>query len=106
MNCYSIKVKREYLDKSVCREEARRIIREGHIKGMSEGQLAREIFFHALIYYACGDRRMFRRLKEHADPIDLTDGGDTMFRKAAFAASWMIPAALIGKIHRKGKDNK
>ena len=43
MRTYSIKVRKEFLSKDVCMEEARNIISEGRISGMSELQLAREI---------------------------------------------------------------
>ena len=100
MKTYSISVKREYLDKSVCLAEAGRILREGHIECMTEGQLAKEIFFHTLVYYACDRYGMLPGLKEHADPIDLEDRGDRLHRRIAFAASWAIPVRLLRRMRR------
>ena len=87
----SIDVRREFLNREECREEARRLLSECSVTGMSELQLAREIYFHALVYYFCERTGRFRRFKEHADPIDLDDWGDSGFRKVMFAAFWNMP---------------
>lgn len=87
---FSVNVRREFLNKDACIDEARRIISEGRISGMSEIQLAREIYFHALAYFLCGNRRALRIIKKHADPIDLRDGGDRLPMRLLFAASWKI----------------
>ena len=97
MKVYSIPVEHRFLDRSECLAEAGRIIEDGHIECMTARQIAREIYFHTLVYYACARLGAGARLKEHADPIDLCDGGDTRLRRAAFAASWMIP---VKKLHR------
>ena len=104
MKSISIEVKPEYLDKSVCRAEARRLIESGEVERMTEEQLAREISFHALVYYAVGDRPMFRRLKEHANPIDIDSGGDTPLRQGFFTASWAIPQEFMRNLLRKLRD--
>ena len=86
----SIGVKREFLKKETCIDEARRILSAGKIRNMSELQLAREIYFHALAFYFCERTGLFRKMRMHADPIDLHDGGDTPLRRFMFAASWII----------------
>ena len=90
MRTYSIKVRKEFLSKDACMEEARKIISEGRISGMSELQLAREIYSHALAFYISDKVFFLHWVKKYADPIDMRDGGDTPFRRFAFASSWII----------------
>ena len=90
MKTYSIKVRKEFLRKDACMEEARKIISEGRISGMSELQLAREIYSHALAFYISDKVFFLHWVKKYADPIDMRDGGDTPFRRFAFAASWIM----------------
>ena len=90
MKTYSIKVRKEFLRKDACMEEARKIISEGRISGMSELQLAREIYCHALAFFLCDKILPLRWVKKYADPIDMQDGGDKPHRRAAFAASWIM----------------
>ena len=92
MSNITIKGRKELLNKDECIAVARKLLSEGHINNMNEIQLAREIRFHALAYYFCERTGLLKRMKAHADPIDLNDGGDTGFRKAVYAASWKIPA--------------
>ena len=87
---YSIQVKREYLNKTACLKEARRLIFEEGLCRMSEMQAAREIYFHAAVFYFCERTGLFPGFKEHADPIDLCDGGDTPFRKVCFYVCWIL----------------
>ena len=88
MGRLSIKVKKEFLKKEACMEEARKIISEGRISGMSELQLAHEIYFHALAFFFFEKVFFLRWVNKYADPIDMRDGGDTPFRRFVFAASW------------------
>ena len=71
-------------------DEARKILSEGKIKNMSELQLAREIYFHALAFYFCEKTGWFPWIKSHASPIDMKDGGDNILSRTVFAASWII----------------
>ena len=84
----SVNVRREYLNKQFCREEARRLVRDGLLSGMSERQIAKELYFHAIVFYFCDKTGRFGQLKAKADPIDLCDGGDTKLRRAAYSAAW------------------
>ncbi len=86
----SIRVKREFLKKESCINEARRILSEGKIRKMSELQLAREIYFHALAFFFCERTGMFRFVKKHADPIDMVDGGDRLIMRLLFYIAWII----------------
>ena len=90
MNTLSIRVKKEFLSKEACMEAAREIVSEGKIHGMSELQLAREIYFHALAFFFCEKVSLLRWVKKFADPIDMQDGGDTPFRRFIFAVSWIL----------------
>ena len=91
MSKISIPVRRAFLNKRTCRREAKRILSEGLINGMSEMELAREIYFHALAFYFCEKTGLFPEIKKHADPIDLRDDGDTDFRRSVFALLWHVP---------------
>jgi len=86
----SIRVKREFLNKDECLREAKAILSEGKISGMSEKQLAREIYSHALAFFVCDKIPPLRWIKRYADPIDMQDGGDKPFRRAMFTASWIM----------------
>ncbi len=90
MKVLSLNVRKEFLNKDVCMEEARKIVSERKISGMSELQLAHEIYFHALAFFICDKFFFLRWIKRFADPIDMQDGGDTPLRRLIFAASWII----------------
>lgn len=90
MKTLSIKVKNAFLSKDICMEKAREIISKGRISGMSELQLAHEIYFHALAFFFCEKVLLLRWVKRFADPIDMCDGGDTPFRRFVFAAFWIM----------------
>ena len=90
MSKLSIKVKKEFLKKEACMEAARKIVSEGSISGMSELQIAHEIYFHALASFFCEKVLFLHWIKKYADPIDMRDGGDTPFRRFIYAASWIM----------------
>lgn len=100
MNISSLDVRREFLDKKACLDEARRILREGIITGMSEKQLASEIYFHALAFFFCERTGLLPGIKWHAHPIDLNDGGDILRRRIIYAATWRLPIRFK-KNHKK-----
>ena len=86
----TVSVRKEFLNKDICLVEARKIISEGKVINMNEHQLAREIYFHALAFFFCGKTGLMRKMKTHADPINLHDGGDTLLRRFVYASSWTI----------------
>ncbi len=86
----SISVRKEFLKKDFCLAEARKIISEGKVSNMSELQLAREIYFHALAFFFCERTGLMNWIKKHADPIDIHDGGDFLLMRIVFAFFWMI----------------
>lgn len=101
MKISSLDVRKDFLDKKACLNEARRILREGIISGMSEKQLASEIYFHALAFFFCEKTGLFRGMKEHAHLIDLDDGGDILRRRIIYAAAWKIPTNIRKRHTRK-----
>ena len=95
MKVLSVNVRKDFLNKKVCMDEARKIISEKKISGMSELQLAREIYFHALAFFICDKIFFLRWIKRFANPIDMQDGGDTPLRRVIFAAFWIITKGKI-----------
>ena len=86
----SIPVRPEFLNKDACLEEARKLQSEGHLNAMTEKQIAREIYSHAVVYYYCDRTGRFPFLKGRANPIDMRDGGDILPSRIAFAALWAL----------------
>lgn len=86
----SIPVRREFLDKQECLNEARKLLREETVRGMNEKQIARELYSHAVVFYFCERTGKFPFLREHANPIDMRSGGDIPLMRAAFAMCWML----------------
>lgn len=101
----SLDVKREYLNRKVCMDEARRLLRDGAVTGMSVRQLAGEIYFHAVAFYMSEKIGNLPRIRSHAETIDIDDGGDTSFRRVVYGATWRLaklkPKCLGHKTHRK-----
>ena len=101
LKTWHIRMNRMYLSKQVCLQKAKKIIQGGHIDGMSELQIAQEIYFHACAYYTCRALEKhhihFRKIIEAADPIDIADGGDYPMRQAVYRLWWYLP-------HRKGQN--
>lgn len=101
----SLDVKREYLNRKVCMDEARRLLREGAVTGMSVRQLAGEIYFHAVAFYMSEKIGNLPRIRSHAETVDIDDGGDTRFRRAVYGATWRLaklkPKRLGHKTPRK-----
>ncbi len=80
----------DFLDKKNCLAEADRIIKERKIEGMSRLKIAKEIYFHAVVFDFCMRTGNFGWLMKHADPVDLEDGGDTRFRRFWFDLVWRL----------------
>ena len=101
----SLDAKRAYLNRKVCMDEARRLLRDGAVTGMSVRQLAGEIYFHAVAFYMSEKIGNLPRIRSHAETIDIDDGGDTSFRRAVYGATWRLaklkPKCLGHKTHRK-----
>ena len=89
-----IHIRKEFLNRESCLAEARRILAEKLLDGMTEEQIAREIYTHALAFYFCERTGLFPWIKKHADPVDLCDGGDRMIMKQAFDTAWALPLRM------------
>ncbi|MBQ1466955.1 MAG: hypothetical protein IIZ27_00605 [Solobacterium sp.] len=98
---YSIPMSDVYLSKDICRKKARQILQDRFIEGMTERQIASEIYFHSAAYYTCVFLEKFHirinYIKKKADPIDLADNGDTGFRRILYRIIWALPEV-------RGKD--
>lgn len=83
------------LSRDFCLKKAEEIGENGLITGMTRSQIACELYFHSYIYHVClllaKHRIQLKWLLAHADPIDLSDGGDTLFRRAVFRMWWYMP---------------
>lgn len=85
-----------YRNKTTCRQLARRLIDNGKVTGMTQLQIAQEVFAHAVAYYSESTLRdipgigdsIADYLVEHAEIVDIADGGDTTIRRAAYSVIW------------------
>lgn len=83
-------VKDRYRTKEACLAEADSIIDDGLITEMTRMEIAREIYFHAKVLRFCQKTGMLPSVEEHADPIELRDGGDTFFRRIIYRLVWSL----------------
>lgn len=88
----------KYRKKSNCLGEAQSLLSRGIVTGMTELEIGKEIFAHAVAYYAAptlanipgiGDD-IKEYLTSHAETIDIADGGDTTARKLAYNVIWAV----------------
>ena len=91
----SLSPRREYLNKSYCLNYSKNLISRGMVKDMTPLEVAQEIYAHTVMYYAYSSYRFVgigedirRELLEHANPIDIEDGGDSFGRKAVYGIIW------------------
>ena len=99
----NIGMRPEYADKKQCRAFARDIIAKKQITGMTERQLAAEIYTHGYIYYRFEklpgflkrSKTALRIYRSCANGVDLADDGDKWYRKAAYRLIWFLPAFAI-----------
>lgn len=92
---YAVSMSGKYKNKDNCLSKATQIINNGYITGMTKLQIAQEIYAHAIIYYNAdaarsliGNEDVFGYLMDHANPVNLEDGGDTWARRMAYSAIW------------------
>lgn len=88
-----LKVDRRYLNKSYCLEAAATLIDTEGLLKMDIRECAYEIYAHTVAYYFAEKLKKFNMkldwLISHANPIDLEDGGDKPWRKAAYRVLWL-----------------
>ena len=93
----SIPNDKKYLIKENCLDEARKLVTSGKID-MEIKECAKEIFAHAVVLYSTSMIKPIadkcKYIKEHADPIDLEDGGDTPERQRMYRLIWdVVPSS-------------
>lgn len=89
-----------YLSQEVCKEKAADILKKKEVKGMSAIEIAQEIYAHACCFYGIStlkklgiDSKLIEDIYKRADPVDITDNGDTPKR--------VIIYTLIGNLSPK-----
>lgn len=93
----------KYRNKNNCLGEAQNLISRGMVARMTQDQIAREIFAHAVAYYAAPTlgnipgigQDIKDYLISHAETIDIMDGGDTAVRQAAYNVIWAFTGDSI-----------
>ena len=90
MKKFSISADGRFLNKKNCIEEADRILANRHVEGMSRTRLAKEIYFHASVYDFCTRTGRLNWFRARANPIDLNDGGDRLFRRVCYHLYWRL----------------
>ena len=90
------RVSERFLNKAACLTHARILILNGYITGMTEQQIAEEVFAHAVCYYWYDPNGNFFKsnalskelYEKAADGIYIQNGGDTAVRKAFYTLVW------------------
>lgn len=90
-----VPLEKGFSNKKNCMKKAQEILDKGLITGMTQKQLAQEIFAHAMCFQmATVAEKMGFKNKEfdylllHADPVDLCDNGDTRERREIYTLIW------------------
>lgn len=89
----NLKMKADYYKKNECLREAKAIIENNQITGMSVRQLAAEIYTHAKVYYSFPclpeiirkTKFMQKAFRSAANGIDLEDNGDKFSRRICYS---------------------
>jgi len=87
----------KYRKKHNCLKKARALLDKGKVTGMTELEIGKEIFAHAVAYYAAPKlsqipkvgERIRDYLMDHAKVIDIEDGGDKFPLKVIYDAIWV-----------------
>ena len=90
------KVSERFLNKEACLVHGRILILNGYITGMTEQQIAEEVFAHAVCYYWYDPNGNFFKsnpiskelYEKAADGIHIQDGGDTLVRRTFYTLVW------------------
>lgn len=98
----NLPMSKDYLKKSNCNAKAKELIDSGQVTGMSQVQIAQEIYAHAFCYYAASalidagiDAAIVEDIKSKGEVIDIANGGDTVLRQAAYLLIWAITEPVI-----------
>lgn len=98
----NLPVSKDYLKKSTCKSKAKELIDSGQVTGMSQIQIAQEIYAHAFAYYAAStlidagiDAAIVEDIKSKAEVIDIANNGDKPSRQAAYLLIWAVTEPVI-----------
>ena len=92
----NIPITEDMLSKNYCLQRAGEIKASGQITGMSQQQIAEEIYAHAVVYYygsaaeSATGLDLSSVLDHTRDGIDLCNGGDSWKRKMLYKAIWKM----------------
>ena len=96
----SLAMSSSYLSKDVCLDKADILIRSYQVREMSKYSIAKEIYAHAVMYYASPAAAiilgpvvgipLLDYIRSHGNPIDIADGGDTASRQVIYNAIWNL----------------
>ncbi len=86
----AVSVDTVFLNKSYCRTYANRLLAYEMVKGMTQQEIAEELFAHAVMYYANYkyDDSISQYFVSHSREINIADGGDSWARKYAYKYIW------------------
>ena len=85
----------ELLSKDYCKTKAQNLIDDGSVTGMTQLQIAQELYAHAVAHYVgtaiqnCGVDMSFL-LKHTNDGCQIDDNGDTCKRRIAYSVVWTL----------------
>lgn len=93
---------KSYLKKSVCNKKAKELIDSGQVTGMTQSQIAEEIYAHAFCYYASSilidagiDPDAVKSIKSKAEKIYIGDGGDSTSRMTIYFLIYAISEPAV-----------
>ena len=91
----ALPMKKGYLNKTTCKNTAARLIKNKSVTGMSKQAIAEEIFAHAQLFFRAAGLNMagvdigiINEIAEHAEVVNIDDGGDKWYRRVAYTALW------------------
>ena len=98
----NLPMNKDYLKKSNCKSKAKELIDSGQVTGMSQLQIAQEIYAHAFCYYAASalidagiDADIVEDIKSMGEVVDIANNGDTAWRQAAYLLIWAVTEPVV-----------
>lgn len=90
-----LKTTKSYLNKNTCLAEASHLIERRIVTGMTQLQIAKEIYAHAFIKYKyislpkwVKNMSGMKDIYNRASYVDIDNGGDTAVRQVVYNAVW------------------
>lgn len=94
---YEVKLSVSLQYKQACKGMAKWLVEKGHVLGMTELDIAKEIYAHAVSYYRPGNiASVFGNVVllycfyKGADGVYIEDGGDSAVRKLFYNSVWTL----------------